>query len=71
MVPAFAERILPVDPEVARHAASLHVPEPAPLRDALIAATAIVHSLVVVTRNVTDFARFDDVTVIDPWRSTG
>lgn len=71
VVPAFAERILPVDTEVARHAASLHVPDPAPFRDALIAATAIVHSLVVVTRNVTDFARFDDVTVIDPWRSTG
>ncbi len=37
------------------------------LEDALIAATAIVHHLVVVTRNVRDFAIFE-VGTLNPWR---
>ena len=64
---AFSGRILPVDEVVARRAAALHVPDPAPLREALIAATAMVQRLSVVTRNVRDFQRFDDLHVIDPW----
>ena len=52
---------------VARRAAALHVPDPAPAHDALIAATALVHRMTVVTRDVTDFARFDGVRVLDPW----
>ncbi len=68
---AFAGRILPVDEVVARHAAALHVPDPAPFRDALIAATAMVHRLSVVTRNVRDFQRFDQLQVIDPWAAGG
>ena len=51
----FADRILPVDTAVARRSASLNVPDPRPIRDGLIAATALVHRMVVVTRNVTDF----------------
>jgi predicted nucleic acid-binding protein len=65
--PAFADRVLPVDAAVARRAAALHVPDPAPAHDALIAATALVHGLTVVTRDVADFARFDGVRVLDPW----
>lgn len=64
---AFSGRILPVDEVVARRAAALHVPDPAPFRDALIAATAMVQRLSVVTRNVRDFQRFGDLHVIDPW----
>jgi len=64
---AFAGRILPVDAAVARRAAALHVPDPAPAHDALIAATALEHGLTVVTRDVADFARFDGVRVLDPW----
>lgn len=64
---AFAERILPVDEQVARRAAALHVPDPAPVADALIAATAIIQGMVVVTRNVRDFGRFDGLDVINPW----
>jgi hypothetical protein len=43
------------------------VPDPRPIRDALIAATALVHQLVVVTRDVTDFAP-TGAKVLDPWR---
>jgi predicted nucleic acid-binding protein len=64
---AFADRLLPVDEAVARRAAVLHVPNPAPFRDALIAATAQVHDMKVVTRNVDDFARFDRLGVVNPW----
>lgn len=65
---AFAEHVVPVDEAVARRAAALHVPDPAPFRDALIAATAIVHNMTVVTRNVRDFERFDGLPVMNPWR---
>lgn len=64
--PTFAGRILAVDEEVALCCAPFHVPDPAAERDALIAATAIVHGLAVVTRNVDDFER-TGVTIINPW----
>jgi toxin FitB len=66
VLPAFAGRILPVSEAVARRSAQLHVPDPRPLRDALIAATALVHRMTVVTRNVADFAAAG-VSVINPW----
>lgn len=68
VLPAFAERILPVDTPVARRSAALHVPDPRPVRDSLIAATALVHAMPVVTRNVSDFAA-SGVEIINPWRS--
>ena len=68
---AFAERILPVDEAVARRAAGLHVPDPAPFRDALIGATALVHGMTVATRNVRDFERFAGLVVINPWEPPG
>ena len=45
----------------------MHVPDAAPFTDALIAATAPVHGLSVVTRNVRDLKRFDGLGVINPW----
>ena len=63
----FEGRILGVDARVARTAAGLQVPDPAPVQDALIAATALVHGLRLATRNVRDFARFDGLDVYDPW----
>jgi hypothetical protein len=68
VVTAFDQRVLPVDEPVARRAAALHIPDPAPFRDALIGATALVHRMAVVTRNVKDFERFDDLEVVNPWR---
>lgn len=65
---AFADRILAVDRPVAQCSAKLHIPNPHPFRDGLIAATALVHSMTVVTRNVADF-RLTGVPVIDPWAS--
>jgi len=64
---AFTDRILPVDETVARRAAALHVPDPAPFRDALIGATALVHRMTVATRNTRDFERFADLDVVNPW----
>ena len=66
VLPAFADRILPVDVIIARRTAALHVPDPRPVRDALIAATALAHGLFVVTRNVADFSRMD-VQLLNPW----
>jgi predicted nucleic acid-binding protein len=62
----FEGRILPVDLDVARQGARLHVPDPRSSRDAMIAATALVHAMTVVTRNVPDFAP-TGVPVLNPW----
>ena len=62
----FAERILPVDAAVAQRCAGLHVPNRCSERDALIAATALVHKMAVVTRNENDF-RPTRVAVLNPW----
>ncbi len=65
--PAFADRLLPINAEIARQSAALHVPDPAPFRDALIAATALHHDMTVITRNTSDFERFTNLTVTNPW----
>jgi predicted nucleic acid-binding protein len=70
VLPAFGDRILSVDAAVAKCSAQLHVPDPRPVRDGLIAATALVHGMVVVTRNVADFAP-TGVKLLNPWAGTG
>lgn len=66
VVPTFHDRILSIDTVVARRCAALHVPDRRSDRDALIAATALVHGMAIVTRNVMDFAD-SGVAVVDPW----
>ncbi|WP_285425929.1 type II toxin-antitoxin system VapC family toxin [Pseudomonas sp. efr-133-TYG-103a] len=68
VLPAFAGRILPIDTAVASKCARLHVPDPRSEYDALIAATALVHGMTVVTRNTADFAG-SGVALINPWIS--
>ena len=66
LLPQFVGRILPVHEAVAVRCAQLHVPNPKPDLDALIAATALVHGLCVVTRNVADFQSMG-VKLLNPW----
>jgi predicted nucleic acid-binding protein len=63
---AFAGRILPIDTAVAQRGAALHLPQTRPWADAFIAATALVHGMVVVTRNARDFQPMG-VPVLNPW----
>jgi len=66
VLPAFAGRVLAIDTAVAQHCARLHVPDPRAERDALIAATALVHRMCVVTRSVSDFQPMG-VELLNPW----
>ncbi len=70
VMPAFAGRCFAVDEQVARASARLHIPHPIPFRDGLIAATALVHGLIVATRNVADFAA-TGVALVNPWEDAG
>lgn len=67
VLPAFSGRVLAVDAAVALQCARLHVPDRLSERDAMIAATALVHGMTVVTRNVADFEP-SGAQVLNPWR---
>lgn len=69
VLPEFAGRTLPVDTAVAQRCARLHVPNRRGERDALIAATALVHGMTVVTRNVADF-KPTGVSLFNPWEGS-
>lgn len=64
----FQGRILPFDEETASRCAPLHVPDPRPERDAMIAATALHHGMILVTRNARDFAAMG-VPYLNPWEA--
>ena len=68
VLPAFAGRVLAIDVAVVRRCARLHVPDRRAERDALIAATALVHGMTVVTRNTADFQP-TGVALVDPWQA--
>ena len=69
VLPSFSDRILPVDAVVARRSAALHVPHLRPVRDGLITATALVHGMTVVTRNLADFVP-TGVSLLNPWQAS-
>ncbi len=66
VLPEFLERTLSVDSAVTLKCARLQVPDPRAERDALIAATAMVHGMTVVTGNAADF-EVTGAAVVDPW----
>jgi predicted nucleic acid-binding protein len=66
VLPEFSARTLPIDSAVAQRCARLHVPDRRGERDALIAATALVHGMTVVTRNTSDFLS-TGVSLLNPW----
>jgi len=66
VLPTFSDRTLDITTQIAQGCAKLHVPDPCSDRDALIAATALVHGMTVVTRNTSDFAA-TKVRLLNPW----
>jgi predicted nucleic acid-binding protein len=66
VIPTFQDRIIAIDLKVAQCCAGLHVPNPCSDRDALIGASALVHGMTVVTRNVNDFTSMG-VKFLNPW----
>ncbi|OAX53728.1 twitching motility protein PilT [Xanthomonas translucens pv. poae] len=66
VLPEFSGRTLPIDTAVAQRCARLHVPDKRGERHALIAATALVHGMTVVTRNVSDFEH-TGVPIVNAW----
>jgi toxin FitB len=57
LVATFSDRILPIDEGIAEQWGRFNVPDPLPVVDSLLAATASVHGLTLVTRNVKDVGR--------------
>jgi predicted nucleic acid-binding protein len=66
LIPEFDQRILSIDTAIVVRCANLHVPDPRPERDALIAATALANNMTVVTRNTKDFEG-TGVKLFNPW----
>ena len=66
VLPAFAGRVLAIDAAVALQCARLHVPDRLSERDAMIAATALVHGMTVVARSAADFEA-SGAQVFNPW----
>lgn len=64
--PGFENRVLAMDGTIAAACAALHVPDPVSERDGWIAATALVHGLTVVTRNIGDFDA-TGANLLNPW----
>ena len=64
---SFADRILGIDPAIAKLWGELSAQRPRPVVDTLLAATAIVHELTLVTRNGSDVQDIP-VKLLDPWK---
>jgi predicted nucleic acid-binding protein len=64
---SFGERILGVDAAIARQWGELSAERSRLVIDTLLAATALVHKLTLVTRNISDVHDLG-VKLLDPWR---
>jgi predicted nucleic acid-binding protein len=62
----YSDRVIPVSADVAQQWGRLNVPDPMPVIDGLMAATAKVHGLTLVTRNIRDVERAG-VSLLDPF----
>jgi predicted nucleic acid-binding protein len=62
----YGDRVVPVTVEVAETWGLLNVPDPLPVIDGLLAATALVHDWTLVTRNTADMRR-TGVRLLDPF----
>ena len=62
----YADRILPVDAEIAEEWGRMSVPNPIPIMDGLMAATAKVRGMTLVTRNTADVER-TGVRLLNPF----
>ncbi|MBT3222403.1 MAG: type II toxin-antitoxin system VapC family toxin, partial [Proteobacteria bacterium] len=67
LIETFGDRVLPIDADVANQWGQLNVPDPVPTVDGLLAATAMVKGLTLVTRNVKD-VRNTGVSWLDPFQ---
>jgi len=65
-LPAFVGRVISIDLGIVLRSAKLHLPDPHPVRDGLIAATALLHGMTVVTRNTTHFES-TGARLFNPW----
>ena len=63
----YAARVIPIDVEIAETWGKLNAERSLPVVDGLLAATALVHSMTLVTRKVRD-VEGTGVTVVNPWR---
>lgn len=66
VVSSYESRILPIDALVADAWGRLNVPDPLPVVDGLMAATAKVHNLTLATRNIRDVER-TGVSIVNPF----
>lgn len=66
LVTNYGDRLLPIDQGIAEQWGHLNVPDPLPVIDGLLAATAMVHGLILVTRNLKDVER-TGVDCLDPF----
>ena len=66
LLSSYADRILPITADIAQEWGRLNVPDPVAAIDGLLAATARVHGMTLVTRNTADVAR-TGVSLINPF----
>jgi len=74
LIPRFENRILSIDPSISLKWGELsgtyqRKGTPLPLADALIAATGIVHDLIIVTDNIRDFSKIKEAKIFSPWET--